>query len=120
MTAVKNAASWKLNAAEKKELADRVKNGEEETTVKRELQNKKAQACAERKAAAAVAAKCALQSTAAKAKAKAKAKAATAPAASAPSGAVDESQLNDAANKAYYCQVLESLPARAFCVRRRL
>ena len=114
MTTVKNAASWKLNAAEKKELADRVSHGEDESTVKRELQNKKAQASADRKAAAAaVAAKCALQSTkaaASKAKAKAKNKAAAAnaaSAASAPSGALEEEQLNDAANKAYYCQVLE-------------
>eukprot|EP00435_Cladocopium_sp_Y103_P000049 s2839_g1.t1 len=111
MTAVKNAASWKLNASEKAELAERVKNGEDETAVKRELQNKKAQASADRKAAAAaVAAKCALQATkaaAGKGKAKAKSKAAAAPAAAAPSGALEEDQLNNAANRAYYSLVLE-------------
>ena len=106
-----------IERGREKELDDRVKNGEDETTVKRELQTKKAQASAERKAAAAaVAAKCALQSAqsaAAKAKAKANAKksAKGAAAQTAPSGAAmevqEESELNDAANKAYYCQVLE-------------
>ena len=97
-------SSWKLNAAEKKELEERVKGGEQEETVKRELQTKKAQANEDRKAAAqAVAQKCQLQQ---QPKAKAKAKSAAAKAAPAPPGA-DEAALNDAANKAYYLQVLE-------------
>ena len=109
MTALKNVASWKLNAAERKEVEDRVKCGENELTVKRELQQKKAQACADSKAAAAaVAAKCQLQSTqAAKAKAKAKAKNKAAAAPVSAESNLKEQELNDAANKAYYCQVLE-------------
>ena len=97
------ASSWKLNAAEKKELQERVLAGETEESVKRELQTKKAQANEDRKAAAqAVAQKCQRQQQA-KAKPKAKSSAA---AATAPVGA-EEAALNDAANKAYYLQVLE-------------
>ena len=71
-----NASSWKLNAAEKKELEERVKGGEQEAAVKKELQTKKAQANADRKAAAqAVSEKCKLQQ---QPKAKAKAKSAAA------------------------------------------
>lgn len=98
-----NASSWKLNAAEKKELEERVKGGEQEAAVKKELQTKKAQANADRKAAAqAVSEKCKLQQ-----QPKAKAKAKSAAAMAAPPPGADEAALNDAANKAYYLQVLE-------------
>ena len=98
-----NASSWKLNAAEKKELEERVKGGEQEAAVKKELQTKKAQANADRKAAAqAVSEKCKLQQ-----QPKAKAKAKSAAALAAPPPGADEAALNDAANKAYYLQVLE-------------
>ena len=83
----KNISSWRLNAAEKEELEDRVKQGECEATVKRELQTKKAQASLDKKnAAAAVAQRCQVQQQqlAAKAKAKGKAVAAAKAAAASP------------------------------------
>ena len=80
-TALKNVSSWRLNNAEKEELQRRVAAGEEEVTVKRELQTLKAQASLDRKLAAdAVAKRCvAQQKQAAKAKAKGKAAAKAAP-----------------------------------------
>ena len=51
-------SSWRLNKAENQELQDRVKAGESELDVKREIQRRKAVACEERKkAAAAIASK---------------------------------------------------------------
>lgn len=52
MTELRNVGSWKLNKAEEKELAQRVNKGEDEKTVKREIQTRKAQACEDRKKAA--------------------------------------------------------------------
>ena len=49
---IKNISAWRLNKAETQELADRVKKGESEAEVKRELQTKKALACEERKRSA--------------------------------------------------------------------
>ena len=104
---LKNVGGWRLNASEKAELDRRVKAGETEAVVKRELQTKKAQACEDRKAAAqAVSTKCVKQ----QAKAKAKAKAKTSASAAGPSGgpapaAAADADLDAAANKAYYCQV---------------
>ena len=49
---IKNISAWRLNKAEMQELADRVKKGESEAEVKRELQTKKALACEERKRSA--------------------------------------------------------------------
>ena len=114
MTALKNVSSWRLNGAEKAELAQRVAAGEDEATVKRELQTKKAQANEDRKAAAnAVAAKAQRQTQqAAKAKAKAGVRGAAKAAAPAPPGAqpaLDDAALNDAANRSYYLQVQEDI-----------
>lgn len=104
---VKNIASWKLNKSELAELDRRVKSGEEELTVKRELQEFKARASAERKAAAAaVAAKAQTQQarpkSGAKANAKAKAKAAACPDALELHGDGND----DACNKEYFSEVL--------------
>ena len=105
--APKNVSSWRLNKAETAELEQRVAAGEDESKVKRELQEKKAQANEDRKAAAqAVSQKCHLPAQAlAKAKAgpKAAAMAAAAAQSNPPGNGTDE--LNDAANKSYYCQV---------------
>ena len=114
MTALKNVSSWRLNGAEKAELAQRVAAGEDEATVKRELQTKKAQANEDREAAAnAVAAKAQRQTQqAAKAKAKAGVRGAAKAAAPAPPGAqpaLDDAALNDAANRSYYLQVQEDI-----------
>ena len=55
---IRNISAWRLNKAEMNELAERVKKGEEEAVVKKELQTKKAVACEERKkSAAAISAK---------------------------------------------------------------
>ena len=55
---IPNVSSWRLNKAENQELQDRVKGGEPEIEVKREIQRRKAIACEERKkAAAAIASK---------------------------------------------------------------
>ena len=55
---IPNVSSWRLNKAENQELQDRVKAGESELDVKREIQRRKAVACEERKkAAAAIASK---------------------------------------------------------------
>ena len=63
--APKNVSSWRLNKAETAELEQRVAAGEDESKVKRELQEKKAQANEDRKAAAqAVSQKCQLQAQA--------------------------------------------------------
>ena len=71
---VKNVSAWRLNAAEKAILAERVAAGECEAAVKRELQTKKAEANEERKLAAqAVAQKAQKQAQQGRAKAKAKA-----------------------------------------------
>ena len=107
---VKNVSAWRLNKAELAELAARVAKGEDEAVVKREMQTKKAEANEERKKAAnAVAEKCKRQAVAAKAKAKAKAKAGGTQPQSASGGvaAPSDADLNDATNKAYYCQVQE-------------
>lgn len=114
MTALKNVSSWRLNGAEKAELAQRVAAGEDEATVKRELQTKKAQANEDREAAAnAVAAKAQRQTQqAAKAQAKAGVRGAAKAAAPAPPGAqpaLDDAALNDAANRSYYLQVQEDI-----------
>ena len=47
--APKNVSSWRLNKAETAELEQRVAAGEDESKVKRELQEKKAQANEDRK-----------------------------------------------------------------------
>ena len=55
---IPNVSSWRLNKKEKEELEQRVKDGEDETEAKRDIQRRKAKACEERKkAAAAIAAK---------------------------------------------------------------
>lgn len=55
----KNISSWKLNKAEQTELQTRKESGECETTVKREIQTRKALANeARKKSVAAVASKC--------------------------------------------------------------
>eukprot|EP00438_Fugacium_kawagutii_P016989 Skav202425 [mRNA] locus=scaffold1370:406666:410894:- [translate_table: standard] len=112
MEKVPNVGSWKLNKAELAELAARVKKGEGEAEVKRELQYKKAKANEDRKKAASAVAQKA-QRQAAKPKAKAKANAATAGSAvvavGAPGAASTDQDLNDATNKAYYCQVQEDV-----------
>jgi hypothetical protein len=101
---LKNVSGWRLNAQEKAEMADRVSAGECEADVKREIQERKAQAAADKKAAAgAVAQRCHVQNQqlAAKAKAKAKAKAA-------PQGAALPTQAlgdGDIINKDYYLHV---------------
>lgn len=111
--APKNVSSWRLNKAETAELEQRVAAGEDESKVKRELQEKKAQANEDRKAAAqAVSQKCQLQAQAlvkAKAGPKAAAKAAAAAQSNPPGNGTDE--LNDAANKSYYCQVQSDIQA---------
>ena len=59
--APKNVSSWRLNKTETAEMEKRVADGEDQATVKRELQEKKAQANEDRKAAAqAVSQKCQL------------------------------------------------------------
>lgn len=96
MSTIKNVSSWKLNKSETAELNERVSKGESEQTVKRELQTKKAEASAQRIAAAqAVAGKA---QAAAKAAPKAKAKAVAAGAATAPPP-------DDATNKGYFREV---------------
>ena len=109
MAALKNVSSWRLNAAEKEELQRRVAAGEEEITVKRELQTLKAQASLDRKLAAdAVANRCVAQAKqAAKAKARGKAAAKAAPAALQPD---PQNQGDvDLINKEYYSQVQADL-----------
>lgn len=55
---IRNVSSWKLNNTELKELKERSENGEDEKSVKREIQTRKAVACEERKkSAAAIASK---------------------------------------------------------------
>ena len=99
-TTIKNVSSWKLNQAEKKEVADRVLNGEDERTVTRELQQKKAEASQLRKtAAAAVASTCSQQQTALQSKPKAKAQAKSRLADASERKGSDDA---DATNKAYY------------------
>ena len=107
-TALKNVSSWRLNNAEKEELQRRVAAGEEEVTVKRELQTLKAQASLDRKLAAdAVAKRCvAQQKQAAKAKAKGKAAAKAAPVALQPTQNQGDTDL---INKEYYSQVQADL-----------
>ena len=96
-TKIKNVSAWRLNKAESEELGRRAAAGEEHDAVKRELQQKKAEAAAERKAAAeAVAEKCQRQVT----KPAAKGKAAPAPKTAIASGR-SNAQLSDAANKDY-------------------
>eukprot|EP00435_Cladocopium_sp_Y103_P027001 s4446_g6.t1 len=104
--ALKNVSGWRLNAAEKKELEDRVSQGECEATVKKELQTRKAQANLDRKnAAAAVAQRCQVQVQQLAAKAKARGKAAAkAAAAGAPALALPVDNA-DIINKEYYSQV---------------
>ena len=106
--ALKNVSGWRLNAQEKEEMAKRVSQGEREADVKREIQERKAQAAADKKAAAgAVAQRCQVQNQqlAAKAKAKAKAKAAP-PAAALPAQAIGD---GDIINKEYYLHVQSDL-----------
>ena len=50
---IPNVSAWRLNKAENKELESRVKAGETEIDVKREIQRRKAMACEERKKSAA-------------------------------------------------------------------
>ena len=106
-----NISGWRLNAAEREELTRRVKEGESEALVKRELQTKKAEANEERKKAAkAVSQKAVKQQAKAKAKSKAAAKSpavSTAMPGTAPDP--DDDALDDAANKAYYCKVHEDM-----------
>ena len=101
---VKNVSAWRLNAAEKAILAERVAAGESEAAVKRELQTKKAEANEERKLAAQAVAQKA-QKQAQQGKAKAKAKAGAKAAAAAPPSLGDDKELNDTANRGYYLQV---------------
>ena len=100
---LKNIGSWRLNKTENQELQDRVGKGEEEHLVKREIQTRKAKACAEQKLAATAIADKAVP------KAKAKAKSAPTPAAA---------TARDPTNSAYYGEVeadialvLEEFPA---------
>lgn len=105
---VKNVTAWRLNKAELAEVAARVAKGESEGVVKRELQTKKAQSNEDRKkAASAVAEKCKRQNIAAKAKAKSKAKAGGIQPSPSSGSTLLDSELDDATNKAYYCQVQE-------------
>ena len=97
-------SSWRLNAAEKVILAERVAAGKSEAVVKRELQLKKAEANEERKQAAQAVAQKA-QKQAQKGRAKAKAKAGPKAAAAAPPALGDDNELNDNANRGYYLQV---------------
>ena len=53
MAEIKNISAWRLNRTEEKELADRVSKGEDEKTVKRGIQTRKAAVCEERKKSAA-------------------------------------------------------------------
>lgn len=102
---LKNVAGWRLNAAEKDELQKRVAAGEDEATVKRELQTAKAQASLDRKKAAdAVANRCVAQAKQA-AKAKAKGKAAAQPALP----PLQLSEQDKQINKEYYSQVQADL-----------
>ena len=118
MTPPKNVSSWRLNKQEQEELHSRVAKGEDEATVKRELQTLKAQKNEDRKASAsAVAQRCQLQGQ--QMQAQAKRKAATGKAAAkalaagqvAPGPSPNDPALLDAANKAYYCQVQSDIQA---------
>ena len=92
---ITNVSSWKLNAAEKKTVAERVAAGENEKTVTRELQLKKAEASKQRKlSAASVAKRCSQQQEQSKPAPKGKAKAVAAKVPVLPE--------DDATNKAYY------------------
>ena len=104
MAPLKNVSGWRLNAQEKAEMADRVSKGECESDVKREIQERKAQAAADKKAAAgAVAQRCHVQNQQLAAKAKAKAKAKAAPQGVAlPAQALGD---GDIINKDYYLHV---------------
>ena len=93
---VKNASSWKLNKTETAELQLRVGQGEDEKAVKRELQNKKAEASRDRRASAqAVATKVQAQVSSTKKGMKP----ATNPA------SVSGSQAQDATNRGYFMDV---------------
>ena len=52
ITVPKNLSSWQLNKQEQEELRSRVEKGEDEATIKRELQTLKAQRYEDRKASA--------------------------------------------------------------------
>ena len=98
---IKNVSAWRLNQAEKDEVARRTRAGEDEKTVTREIQLKKAEASRDRKAAAqAVADRAKQQDMAAKlAKGKAGQKKAGAP------EFVQTVSSDDATNKSYYTDV---------------
>ena len=99
---IKNISSWRLNKAEEKELAERVKKGEEELTVRRELQQAKAEASAKRKSSAnAVASKCQQQQQ------PPQKKGAGAPAVAAPSSGSEP--VDDCTNTEYYALVQQDL-----------
>eukprot|EP00435_Cladocopium_sp_Y103_P050067 s89_g15.t1 len=93
---VKNISSWKLNKEEKATVAERVAAGEDELTVTRELQQRKAEASRDRKLAAEAVATRSAQNQ--------QQKAAKAKAAPKPSEAAFESAdvQEDATNKGYY------------------
>ena len=104
---IRNISAWRLNKAEMNELAERVKKGEEEAVVKKELQTKKAVACEERKkSAAAISAK--PGSTGPKASKKTSSSAATQSATAAATP--------DPTNAGYYALVeADLLTSRQFC-----
>lgn len=100
MTELRNVGSWKLNKAEEKELAQRVNKGEDEKTVKREIQTRKAQACEDRKKAAT-----AIASKGSAAGATAKTKKGSSKKEQAVDPATAAAQSTDPTNAAYYAEV---------------
>lgn len=94
---IKNASSWKLNKAEVAELQRRVGQGEDEQTVKRELQQKKAEASRDRRASA--------QAVATKVQTQGSTKNRVKPATGLAPDSVSSAQAQDATNRGYFMDV---------------